>query len=394
MVKNMSDATSVTSRVWRTLLTLLPSSAGPIAIQHAPWTARSELGSLREPFSSIQYPTGTRAHLIDAVGQPMEPLGDAASVFDEHPELARLNEDVVRFQDLPMIRKAEVLSCLNCMTEQRVAFRLVPALSWSEHYADPDGCCVLYEAARSLIRVKPQDQQSRRALEKLSRQEVNPRMATAAAIQLGAASVRLDHDLDAAAKALDVADQRRAEVDRADSPFVADLLDSRYYRALALLALKQRNFKLLRSCMDNTMTSAVALMGRTTPTDEYPLLVARENMRLVVEVHLVAATGAEKPDQFSMWAQRLLDQDPEDPFTWQYLSIYGARCGCVVEAALAASGLAIIGGLDFVGVTEALGAAKVGDFRDAVLVEKILATLESLVRPEKPAKTLQPTGVA
>lgn len=390
----MSEAASVTSRVWRTLLTLLPSSAGPIAIQHAPLTARSELGSLREPFSSIQYPTGTRAHLIDAVGQqlePLPPLGDAASTFDGHRELAQLNDDIVRFRELPMIRKAEVLSCLNCMTEQRVALRLVPALSWSEHYADPDGCCVLYEAARSLIRVKPKDQQSRRVLERLSRQDVNPRMATAAAIQLGAASVRLDQDLDAAAQALDVADQRRAEV---DSSFVADLLDSRYYRALALLALKRRDFALLRSSMDNTMTAAVALMARTTPTDEYPLLVARENMRLVVEVHLVAATGAEKPDQFSLWARRLLDLDPEDPFTWQYLSIYGARCGCVVEAALAVSGVAIIGGLDYVGVSEALGAARVGDFRDTDLLEKILATLESLVRPEKTAELAQPTSAA
>ncbi|WP_132113721.1 hypothetical protein [Actinocrispum wychmicini] len=392
----MSDATavSVTSRVWRTLLTLLPSSAGPIAIQHAPLTARGQLGSLREPFSSIQYPTGTRAHLIDAVGQVLEPLGAAASTFDGHPELAQLNADIVRFRDLTMIRRAEVLSCLNCMTEQRVAFQLVPALSWAEHYADPDGCCVLYEAARSLIRVKPQDQQSRRVLERISRQDVNPRLATAAAIQLGAASVRLDHDLDAAAKALDVADQRRAEVDRTDTPFVADLLDSRYYRALALLALKQRDFKLLRSSMDGTMTAAMALMARTTPADEYPLLVARENMRLVVEVHLVAATGAEKPDQFSRWAKRLLDLDPEDPFTWQYLSIYGARCGCVVEAALAASGMAIIGGLDHVGVSEALGAARVGDFRDDDLVEKILGTLESLVRPEKPARIEQPMSVA
>ena len=158
-------------------------------------------------------------------------------------------------------------------------------------------------------------------------------------------------------------------------------------RALALLALKRRDFALLASAMEQAMGSADALMAQTTPSDEYPLLVARENLRLVVEVHLVAATGAHKPSQFATWAARLLDLDPEDPYTWQYLAVYGARCGCVVEAALAASGLAAIGGLDFDEVTQAIRSARANESSDTGLVLKILGTLEAILQPGTPTRS-------
>jgi hypothetical protein len=358
-------------------------------MQHAPYLARGQLGSLTEPLSSIQYKTDTRTELLEAAAGLMDvppPLGHDGAKFEGYDELARLNEDVLGFRDLPRSRQAQVLSCLNCMTEHRVALSVMPALS-SAYFADADGCCALYEGARTLVRVRPQDQQSRRVLDRLSRQEVNPRMATAAAVQLGAASIRLDHDLDAGARALEVADLRRGEVDRTTSSFVGTLLDSRYFRALSLLALKRREFGLLASAMDQAMESADALMAQTTPSDPYPRLVARENMRLVVEVHLVAATGAEKPAQFARWAARLLELDPEDPYTWQYLAVYGARCGCAVEAALAASGLAAIGGLDFAEVTEAIRSGRVNQASDTGLVQKILGTLEAILQPGAPSRS-------
>lgn len=379
---------TVIARVWKTLLTLVPTSSGPVAVQHAPFLALGRIGATAEPLSSIQYPTGTRAGLLASAGgflASLPPLGDADSDFADHPELARLNADVLRFTELAPGRQAQVLSCLNCITEHRVAFRLIPALS-TEYFADPAGCAALYEGARSLVRVRPHDRQSRTVLGRLTEQDANPRIATAAAIQLAAASIRHDGDLDAGRAALEIADRRRHEVDRTAHRFTATLLDSRYFRALALLSLRQRKFGVLASSLDSTWRTAEALFAEAPTQEPYLELVALENFRLVLEVQALAASGAKDPTRFATWATRLIETDPEDPYTWRYVAVYGSRCGLVFEAALAMSGLATIGTLGMTEAADALRSAPAPAASDRTLVATLLGALEALVAPDRPAR--------
>jgi hypothetical protein len=391
-------AGTVIGRTWRTLLTLRPGMSGPVAVRHAPYLATGELGTLGAPFSSIQYPTGLRGSLVATTGGTIG--GSHLTIGDEDeagcetngedlPELARLRADVAAFAGLSPARQAEVLACLNCITEHRAAFRALRALT-DDHFASPDGCAALYEAARSLVRVRPQDPQSRRALGRLARQDVNPVTATAAAVQLGAASIRLDRDLDAGDDALALADARLTEVAGPGHRFVAVLLASRIHRARALWALRQRDFPLLSRCLEGALATASDLMEAAPVDDPYATLVAAENLRLVLEAHLVAASGSGRADAFGGWAARLLDTDPEDPFTWRYLAIYGARCGLLTGASLAVAGLAAMTTVGLADAAEAVQRAEAGtaspggtgpDGDDGEFESLVLAALHRLLRP-------------
>jgi hypothetical protein len=382
-----AGTTTVIGRTWRTLLTLRPGVSGPVAVRHAPYLATGELGTLGAPFSSIQYPTGLRGSLVAKLGGPHltidSEVDEEGAGGEALPELARLRADVAAFAGLPPARQAEVLACLNCITEHRAGFRAMRALT-NDHFASPDGCAALYEAARSLVRVRPQDKQSRRALDRLARQDVSPVIATAAAVQLGAASIRLDRDLDTGGDALALADARLTEVAGPGQRFVAGLLASRIHRARALWALRQRDFPLLSRCLEGALTSASDLVEAAPIDDPYATLVAAENLRLVLEAHLVAASGSRRADAFGHWAARLLDTDPEDPFTWRYLAVYGARCGLLTGAALAVSGLAAMTTVGLTEAAEAVQRAEPGvghDGADGELVALVLAALHRLLRP-------------
>lgn len=335
--------------------------------------------------SSILYPSGMRAVLRASFAHSPDDfvVADTDRTVTGYHELTLLNNDMARFAELATTRQAQVLSCLNCLTEQRLAVRLARHLT-GDYYSDAGGCSALYEAARALMRLRPHDRLSRTVLSRLSQQSANRWIAVAAAIQLGAASIRIDRDLVQADAALQTAERSRAELDGEQYNFIATLFNSRYFRLQALLAAIRHAFPLVTDALAHALATAETLVADTAGDVPYLQLVAGENLKIVLEAHLKAASAANDPAAFARWAIRLVEVDPEDSHTWRYVATYGAACGLTADAALAMSGLTAIGGL---GVPEVLGALRTAprnDVRSPELTEVLLAALAALHRPETP----------
>jgi hypothetical protein len=373
---------TVTARVWHTLITLAQSPGGPVAIQHAPFLARGDLGGNGEPLSSILYPSGMRAALLGSFEHQRDDFtipGNNDAAQPGYQELACLRQDLTRFGQLAPMRQAQVLACLNCITEQGVVVRLAPDLP-AHYFSDPAGCCALYEAARAFVRILPEDRQSRTVLSRLSRNGASAWIRGAAAVQLGAASIRIDGDLTAAASALEAAEDCRGEVQQSMPAFCSTLLDSRLFRLRALFALRNKDFTLARHAMENALSTAETLMSEPPEGHPYLRLVASENRKIVLESHLKAASGSKDLAGFVHWATRLMHLDPDDSYTWKYIAIYATRCGLVAEATLALAGLTSIGGLGVPEVLASLQDAPGGGERSDELAGLLRNSLADLHR--------------
>lgn len=343
---------SIPIRVWRPLMTIEHAPRGAIATRQAPLLALGEISEPGRPWSSILYPAGMRTAIQSSLGGTFDefkirPGGDVDAT--RHPEFARLCNDMARFSELEPGRQAEVLACLNCVTEQHLVLGLAGSLG-EDHFTEPNGCHAVYETARALIRARPHDPQSRMVLWRLASQSVDPAVGAVAAIQLGAASIRIDNDLEAASKAL-----AAAEVARSVAPSsIEDLLASRFFRLHALWALKAQEFRTARQAMQDSYDTSEQFVAASAGRHPYLDLVARENHKIVLESHLKAASGIGDIASFQRWAVQLLTLDPEDAYTWRYIASYGARCGLLPESGLALAGLVSMGGLGAMEVLESL----------------------------------------
>jgi hypothetical protein len=354
------NPTHLARHVWNTLLTVRAGDRGPIPIRHAPLLATGDLGGVGVPVSSILCPSGLRASIAASFGLPreavriMEPFDEAGA---DWPELRRLRADAARFAGLDQARQAEVLACLNCLTEQDTAIRVARGLT-AAYLNTPAGCRVLYEAARALIRRRPEHPRSREVLARIAADGAEPWIRTAALVQLGAAAVRIDRNPTAAEHYVAAAERMRA--DTRAGVFLDTLLHSRVSRLAALISLKNGDPAGQGVAMATTLETATTLIDLAAPLSAYERLVAAENLKMVVEAHLKAAGGARDAAGVERWATTMLSLDPDDPSTWRDIAANAARCGLVTEAALALVGLAHVGGAGAAGL---LGAVTSGTDR-------------------------------
>jgi len=339
-------AATISGQTWRTLITLAPTPFAPIAVSHAPFLARGQLGPGGRPMSSILYPTGMRSRLAAALGYSatsFEIRGDSPPTTDRPAELVHLEDRLSRFATLEPLVQAQVLACLNCLTEQRLIPRLALRLS-TAHFESDAGCTALYEAARGMVRLRPTDRPAKAVLQRLAGQVHFPWVAASAAVQLGAAAIRIERDLDQATAALSLAERARSALD-ADAPDPPGLIASRYHRLRALVLLNAGDVPLATEAMERAHGEASELARQTaSAVPTYAGLVAAENLKIVYESYIKAASGGRDATGFARWATRLVDLDPHDPYTWRYIAVYGARCGLATAAALASIGLATTGG--------------------------------------------------
>jgi hypothetical protein len=382
MSRGLTVGSGVASRVWHTLITLEKGQSGPIALRHAPFLATGELGDIKFPLSSILYPSGMRAFLLGSVGceaKRFQLSSDRAVDGGDFAALDEIKSGIRDFRSMGPLRQSQLLACLNCLTEQRAALPCISALPES-YFADADGCHVVFEAARALLRMGAPSCQAKRAFGRLSSDCRNPLVGALSAIQLGAAYLRLEKDAVGASRSIVVADRWRLLLREAESAFIVAIVDSRYFRLVALAAFTDGKSECAKSALSSALEAAV--VATECAKETYERLVAAENMRLVYEVNLKAASLAFNIAAFESWALRLLEGDGEDSHSWKCISEYASRCGLAVVAALGIAGLATVCG---VGIWPALACLKpsIGTARATVLEEVMVDRLRQFHQEER-----------
>lgn len=345
---------AVVHRVWETMITLRESERGPLHIRHAPLLASGDLGG-GVPMSSILMPSGLRASLVRSLR-----LADADVGL--RPEKARggtstglstLRADIAAFDDLALSRQAEVLACLNCLTEQAVAVSLVRQVT-SDHLLTVPGCRVLYEVGRVLLRTH--NPQSRQVFERIADLSEEPMLRVLARVQLGAMAVRLQRDLDSASAHVSAMWSEYAEAEARFDGFLRLLLQSRASRLAALVAMRVGEADGQSAAMERSLETALELERISRTRSQYDRLVSAENMKIVAESHLKAAGGVGDTSGVVRWATTMLSIDPDDPGTWRDITTNALRCGLVTEAAIAMVGMTFVGGTGTVGSVERIAA--------------------------------------
>ncbi|MEW9555308.1 hypothetical protein [Nonomuraea sp. NPDC050783] len=337
--------------VWETMLTLRESDRGPLHFRHAPLLATGDLGGAGVPMSSILTPSGLRASLVRALGLAEADADLHAAASDGAGQaLTALRAGIAAFAELPPERQAELLSCLNCLTEQATVISLVPRAT-PDHPRTAAGSRVLYEVGRALLR--RYNPLARPILEGVA-ESTDPVLRVLARVQLGAMAVRLRGDLENATAQVDAARGGYAEAEADLDGFLRALLQSRVSRLAALVALRRTDPSGQAAAMERSLETALELerLSRTRP--RYDRLVAAENMKIVAESHLKAAGGARDAGEVTRWATTMLSIDPDDPGTWRDIAANTARCGLTTEAAIAAVGMTYVGGAGTVATIQAI----------------------------------------
>ncbi len=341
---------AVVHRVWETMITLRESERGPLHVRHAPLLASGDLGG-GVPMSSILMPSGLRASLVrslrladaDVGLRPEEARGGTST------GLSTLRADIAAFDDLALSRQAEVLACLNCLTEQAVAVSLVRQLR-SDHLLTVPGCRVLYEVGRVLLRMY--NPQARQVFERIADLCEEPMLRVLARVQLGAMAVRLQGDMDSATAHVSATWSEYAEAEACFDGFLRLLLQSRASRLTALVAMRVGDTDGQSAAMERSLETALELERISRRRSRYNRLVSAENMKIVAESHLKAAGGVGDTSGVVRWATTMLSIDPDDPGTWRDITTNAARCGLITEAAIATVGMTFVGGTGTVGSVE------------------------------------------
>ena len=376
---NYHMGAGLANQIWHTTVALRPSEHGPVTARHAPLLAAGTVGLDGAPRTSILWPSGLRINILLSLGEAGRPFRLPTPVPEPphaYTELERLNADLEAFTDLPQLRQAQVLACLNVLTEQTAALRLIPTLS-KDYLSDPVGCRVLYEAARAIVRLGQEIDQAGEVLAALCGQEVNPEVAVSAGIQLGSTVIRIHRDLDRAAGIIAMTDERRCSLDAGVSTFVRRLLDSRYFRLEALLLVRRGDSGAAAAALDAAEAAADEIR---TCDDGYSSLVAEENYRILAESRLKAAAIRRSAADLATWIPRLLDTDPQDPFAWRCVAEACAKCGYQASAATA---LAAVTGMGGPGVFSSIAVLRksASAQEPAELHESLLARLADLCEP-------------
>ncbi|NUP68920.1 MAG: hypothetical protein HOW71_42885 [Nonomuraea sp.] len=368
--------TAVVHRTWETMITLRESERGPLQIRHAPLLATGDLGG-GAPMSSILMPAGLRASLVrslrlaDAdVGLRSGEAGGRAS-----KGLAALRADIAAFDDLTLPRQAEVLSCLNCITEQAVAVPLVRNVT-SDHLLSVPGGRVLYEVGRVLLRIY--NPQAHQVFQSVAESGADPVLRISGRVQLGAMAVRQQGDLDSATAHVQAAWSEYAEAETDLDDFLRALLQSRVSRLAALVAMRTGDTHGQSAAMERSLATALELERISRARSAYDRLVSAENMKIVAESHLKAAGGAGDSSGVVKWATTMLSVDPDDPGTWRDITTHAARCGLITEAAIATVGMTFVGGTGTVGSVERIAAARNRFDSSAELRHELAAAIAGL----------------
>jgi hypothetical protein len=373
----------IASRALDALLSLAPGQRGPIEFRHAPLLASGDLGDVDGPLSSILHPPGLRAslrrHMLGAehafeasTRAPDEPVSGAA--------LTRLRNDVEQFTSLEPERQAEVLACLNCLTEQYIALDCLPALT-TALYAHVAGCHAMYEGARCLLRIHRESPHARAVLTRLAERPPVPWIGASSSIQLCAAAVRFDQDLPSAAAALARARAWCDEMNASARPFESALARSRLLRVEALLAFKLGRPRESAESLDRALSVAGIAVELSSARSSYANLVALENRKIVLEARAKACADRRDDVGFAIAATDLIRFDPEDAVGWRTTATGAARLGWMSTAAIALAGHFSLGGVGGSSIVAALGGidriAPSSSDLDAVLLETIEALCDS-----------------
>jgi hypothetical protein len=345
-------AATVARAAWRPLVDVDGSASGPVCSRQAHHLALADLGSNPHPRSSIMFPSHARASARVSFG--LDPLDLLEPTDDASPAVVRLASDLQEFATLDLVRQAQVLSALNCLTEQALVDRLTPDLPALEKEPDAALGRVWYEVARGRIRLDD-DRESADVLAVLLR-SAPTRVAVAAGIQLAAYRLRIERDLTSAAEVLDATRQRVAEgfapdPDPASAAAEQHLLLSRLWRVEALFATRSRELSEQHAAMEHAETLSRGLLG-LEGQHPYDLLLALENHKIICEARVKAASFARDLEALDRWSCELIALDPEDPTSWRCVAEGAAMVGARSTARLALVGQAALGGL---GVHRTLG---------------------------------------
>ncbi len=324
------------------------SASGPICVRQAPYLALGNLGGNAHPRSSIMFPSHLRFVVRDSFGLNTddliaEPGGDDTA--HDSAAVVRLRTDLQQFASLAPLRAAQVLSCLNCLTEQPLVADLMSTLPPLLADSHVDLARAWYEAARGLVRLGVDEQQGADVLRELTLNAPS-RVATTAGIQLGAYHLRIAHDLGHAEEVLTRTRQllEVAEHDDDCPTAEATLLVSRFHRLEALFHTRARDRSGQARAMDLAEEHSRRLLAAAN-VHPYELLLAEENHKIVCEARIKAAAFGRDAAALATWSGELMGLDPEDPTSWRCIAEAAAQLGLCSVGRLALVGQAALGGL-------------------------------------------------
>lgn len=344
---------AVLRRVWAPLMWLQQSPTGPVAVQHLPLLATGgSSAATGGPLSSILYPPGLRRALLRALpGDSGNPGASLLGVTSTEGPMDVLESDLAQFDGLAWNRQAEILACLNGLTEQQLILSLRPRFDES-YLADPHGVQVMFEFGRCLVRLERHPHQADALLSVLAKQSVNDQVAALSAIQQGSLRLRQLDDLPGADAALALARDRLDDLvvgsEVTHEPIVPlskevfSLLESRFFRLLALARVRRRDGPGIAEAMASAIEAADQMTKRSAQ-NEYLRLLTRENEKILCESSVKAASLQCDGEMLLHWSKRLLSVDPQDPFTWRVIAENAHRCGFHEAAALAVAGVLALG---------------------------------------------------
>lgn len=362
---------------WVTFLTLASDEFGQIPARYVPFLATGDLGPLQHSLSAILYPTGMREAMIRSLPIQMDlRLSGPKELPFWSSNHVRVWNDIKNWQGLELRRQANVIALLNCLSEQRVAVRLIEELKPSLA-DDAEGGWLLFEAARSLIRMHPENRSARVVLDRLRATSPDALLRALSGIHLAAMTTRVDRDHGSAESVL--AEVRLEAIPHGDDQsFGARIAASRWHRLMALICTRKRDFRAVQSNIDSASDLAAQATGivQELGGHEYVGLVAKENEKMVLESRVLAAGKQQSSTLLHQTALSLVELDPFDSYTWRTVAMACNDANMKLACLAALTGVCVLGGP---GVPDlaAKGQAMdiVDDVEDEALADALLAAV-------------------
>lgn len=327
---------------WQTFLTLAPSSLSQLPAKYVPFLAVGDLGGMPHSMSAILYPPGMRASMLDTLNQPVN-YGLDSPVIESYwsEEFSRVWSDLRQWSELSLSRQGQLGALLNCLSEQRLLVGLVADLQ-SDLISNVEGCAVLYEGARAIIRLSPTNASARAMLDALGRHAGDPTIRALSVIHLSAMQSRVDREQQAASETLSNGVAAVEHCD--DSTLEGVVVRSRWARVQALIDSKQRRFSAASDNLRQARAYADHAVDLASSRAPYMQLVAAENLKMVLEATILGAAGAGNAGLVASVAFELLRLDPYDSYTWRTVGTAATRTNLVLSATTALAGVTMLGG--------------------------------------------------
>ncbi|GAA0611952.1 hypothetical protein HPO96_22455 [Kribbella sandramycini] len=292
---------------WRPLLDLHPSPYAPMRLQALSyvnsWLADPE--STDWAWFSRHSVAGLRNQVVRHTGLAQYACKDPRDLPEDlrTSQWQVLAEALDNFADLPPLRRRMVVFHLVQLSFYNVAVALTAA-------DQPDGTAetdlYLYEVARAHTGSPAYGARAADLFEYLATTSADPTLALAAAGQGVSHAIRRDRDLDIARKFESYAATADGEVG-----WLHALARSRFHRAVALLRLRERDFRGMSAEIKLSVEFGEQLLAaEPTGADRY---VAVENQRIILESQIKAAGRAPidvRAEQVRLRCDQLLAIDP------------------------------------------------------------------------------------